>query len=145
MSEQCERTSERTSEWSSTYVSIPVCARPVRRWRRLREWQRRHFHERRSYYQYHHHRPPPPMSAGRRARPRADVMMSYDKNGWRRKLCPALFPWRVPGFPRRWFISYPPMEWRRDFPASLSFSFSFHIIKHLLQELAQPNGGEVER
>ena len=28
MSEWCERTSERTSEWPSTYVSILVCSRP---------------------------------------------------------------------------------------------------------------------
>ena len=28
MSERCERTSERTSEWPSTYVSILVCSRP---------------------------------------------------------------------------------------------------------------------
>ena len=30
MSEQCERMSERTSEWPSTYVSILVCSRPRR-------------------------------------------------------------------------------------------------------------------
>ena len=29
MSEQCERTSERTSEWSSTYASILVCSAPL--------------------------------------------------------------------------------------------------------------------
>ena len=28
MSERCERTRERTSEWPSTYVSILVCSRP---------------------------------------------------------------------------------------------------------------------
>ena len=28
MSERCERTSERTSKWPSTYVSILVCSRP---------------------------------------------------------------------------------------------------------------------
>ena len=28
MSERCEGTSERTSEWPSTYVSILVCSRP---------------------------------------------------------------------------------------------------------------------
>ena len=30
MSERCERTSERTSEWPSTYFSTLVCSRPQR-------------------------------------------------------------------------------------------------------------------
>ena len=35
-SERCERTSERTSEWPSTYVSILVCSRPQCRGRERR-------------------------------------------------------------------------------------------------------------
>ena len=48
MSERCERMSEQTSEWPSTYVSILVCSRP--QWRGARVLPlRRRLHERSQY------------------------------------------------------------------------------------------------